>query len=142
MNTGTFAATVLLVFTVGCGSASQPSRPANFPQPEMDVRLAHSIFFGSGSSAPANIEIEVLNRASTPLVVRRVEVDSPGMIEYTLRRTVRDFRETIAPGQSKTMTVFAIADTMTSRPTETLTVRAVIEMQAEGKTWREYVQVR
>lgn len=141
MRTPTLAA-VLLVFVVACGSGTQTQRPANFPQPELDVRLAHSVFFGSGSSAPATIEVEVMNRAATPLVVRRVEVDSPGMIEYAIRRTVRDFRETINPGQSKTLTVFATADTRVARPNETLTIRAIIELQAEGKTWREYVQIR
>jgi hypothetical protein len=133
---------LLFLFAVACGSGSQPQRPANFPAPELDVRLAHEVFFGSSSSAPANIDIEVKNRATTPLVVRRVEVDSPGMVEYAIRHAVRDFRQTVNPGESKTMTVFATAETSVRRPTERLTIRAVIEMEAQGKIWREYVQVR
>lgn len=136
-------ALVLVLFAAACGSSNtQPQRPANFVAPDLDVRLSHPVFFGSSSSAPANIEVEVMNRAATPLVIRRVEVDSPGMIEYAIRRTVRDFRQTVNPGETKLVTVFAMADTTTSRPTEPLTIRAVIELQAEGKIWREYVQLR
>lgn len=136
-------ALVLVLFAVACGSSnSQPQRPANFRAPELDVRLSNPVFFGSSSSAPANIDVEVTNRATTPLVIRRVEVDSPGMIEYAIRRTARDFRQTVNPGETKVVTVFTTAYTTTSRPTETLTIRAIIELQAEGKTWREYVQVR
>jgi hypothetical protein len=140
MKTRALAA-VLFLFAVACGS-NQPQRPANFTPPDLDVRLAHEVFFGSGTTAPANIDVEVTNRATTPLVVRRVEVDSPGMVEYAIRHAVRDFRQTVNPGESKVLTVFATAETAVRRPTERLTIRAVIELEAQGKTWREYVQVR
>lgn len=129
---------LMFVAIAGCSHMQSTSRPATIPQPELAAGLTHSIFFGSSSTAPATIEVAVGNRASVPITVRRVEVDSPGMGEYTLIRTVRDFREEIPPGQMKKLTVFATAQTAVRRPTEPLTIRAIIEFEAAGGArWRE-----
>ena len=69
--------------------------------------------------------------------------NSPGMGEYTLLRVTRQFHEVIKPGESKTLTVFATAQTTVRRPTEPLTIRAVIEFEAEGNArWREILMAR
>lgn len=134
---------LLLVMLVALGCASQRSgRPATIAQPDMDARLAAPLFFGSSDQAPATIELVVLNRANKPIVVRRVEVDSPGMAEYTLLRNVRDFRETIAPGATQSFTIFATAVTTRRRPTEPLTIRAIVELEADGTRWREILIAR
>lgn len=137
-----FLIAALVLLAAACGSGGGSQRPPNVPQPVIDVRLAHPIFFGSQSSAPANIEVTVTNRASVPITVRRIEVDSPGMAQYTLRHTIRQFRDTVQPGESKDLTVFATAVTSTSRPTEPLSIRAIFEFELEGKFWREIVLAR
>ena len=137
------AVAVVALFAAACGSgASASRRPAHIPQPAIDVRLTHPIFFGSQSSAPATIEVLVENRGPVPITVRRVEVDSPGMAQYTLRRAMRQFRETVPPGGTKALTVFATAVTSTSRPTEPLSMRAILEFEVDGKYWREIVLAR
>ena len=134
---------LLLLTALGCSHVKNTSRPSTIPQPDLNARLAHSIFFGSSSTAPATVDVFVGNRATVPITVRRIEVDSPGMGEYALIRTTRAFREVIAPGQSKTLTVFATAETTVRRPTEPLTIRAVIEFEAEGQArWREILMAR
>jgi hypothetical protein len=133
---------ILLLLSFACGSSSN-QRPATVPQPDFDAGLVNPLFFGSGTSAPATIEVRIHNRAKVPIVVRRIELDSPGMGQYTLIRIVREFRETVGPGETKAVTVFATAIARTTRnPTEPLTIRAIIEMQAEGKSWREMVLIR
>ena len=79
------------VFAVGCGSAGS-ARPANIAAPEIRAGLAGTVFFGSGTSAPANIDVSVTNRATVPIVLRRLEVDSPGLGTYGLIRTTRTVR--------------------------------------------------
>jgi hypothetical protein len=135
---------LLLLTILGCSQVTKTSRPATIPQPDLDAGLAHSVFFGSSSTAPATVDVFVGNRASVPITVRRIEIDSPGMGEYTLLHTVREFRETIPAGQSKTLTVFATAQTTVRRPTEPLLIRAVIEFEAgEGPSrWREVLMAR
>ena len=134
---------LLLLTTLGCSQVKNTTRPSTIPQPELNARLAHSIFFGSSSTAPATVDVFVANRASVPITVRRIEVDSPGMGEYTLLRVTRQFHEVIKPGESKTLTVFATAQTTVRRPTEPLTIRAVIEFEAEGNArWREILMAR
>jgi len=132
---------VLLVIACGSGGGGSP-RPATIPKPDLQVALAHEIFFGSGSTAPATIDVTVLNRASVPIMVRRVELSSPGMTQFEIYPIARDFRDTIQPGETKTVSVFATAETTVRRPTEPLTLRAVVDFEAEGKRWREMVITR
>ncbi|HEV7239121.1 MAG TPA: hypothetical protein VGQ36_07760 [Thermoanaerobaculia bacterium] len=132
---------ILLLLTLAC--ASTPSqRPANVPQPNIDAELLSPLFFGSGNSAPATIEVRVTNRGNVPIVVRRIELDSPGMVQYTLRRYMREHNETVGPGETKPITVFATAVTTVSRPTEPLAMRAIVHFRAEGKSWREILITR
>jgi hypothetical protein len=134
---------ILLLLTLACAS-TQSKRPANIPQPDMDVRMVNPLFFGSGNEAHATIEVVVKNRAAVPIIVRRIELDSPGMGQYTLLRSVRDYRETIAAGETKSLTTFATAIAQTTRqPTEPLALRAIVEFVApEGTVWREILMLR
>jgi hypothetical protein len=134
-------AIVVSLFTLACGSAGS-SRPANIAAPEVRAGLAGTVFFGSGRTAPANIDVEVTNQASVPIVVRRVEVDSPGMATYGLIRTTRDFRETVGPGETKRVTVFATAVTNVRNPSEPLTIRVLTDFEAGKDRWREITITR
>ena len=128
-----------LVFVVAaCGTGGSP-RPAGIAEPGLRVQLAHDVFFGSGSTAPATIDVTVQNRATVPITLRRVEVSSPSMVSYGIYTTFRDFREVIEPGATKTVPVFATAVTNVRNPTEPLTIRAIIDLEADGKVWREMV---
>src|SRR5688572_29315783 len=129
-----------LLVVLACASGGS-SRPKNIPQPAIELGMPHDIFFGSGNTAPATIEVRVLNRATVPIRIRRIEVESPGMMQYGIQRTVRDFGETIPPGESKSVSVFATAITTVRRPTEPLTLRAVVDFEAPGGVrWREFVR--
>jgi len=132
---------LIILLLIACGSGSS-GRPATVAKPDMRAELAHDVFFGSGSTAPATIDITVLNRATVPITLRRVEVSSPGMAEYGIHSTSRDFRETIQPGETKSVAVFATAETTVRNPTEPLTIRAVVDFEVEGKIWREITTTR
>jgi hypothetical protein len=77
-------------------------------------------------------------------VLRRIEIDSPGMAEYALARHIRQFNERIEAGSSKTVHLFATARTNLSRftPTEPLSVRVVAEFEANGKRFQEVYLLR
>jgi len=135
------AAALLLFLAAACGSA-RSMRPSTIPRPDLDVTLINELFFGSRSEAPATIEVRVGNRSSLPIVLRRVELSSPGMVEYEIVPTIREFRETIPPGESKAITLFATARTTTSRPAEPLSLRAVLDFEGGGAVWRELVLAR
>ena len=133
---------VLLLLTLACASA-QSTRPASIPQPDLDAHLVSPLFFGSGTSAAATIAVIARNRGPVPITVRRIEVDSPGMGQYTLGRAVRDYRDTLAPGEEKEMTVFATAYAQTTRrPTEPLQLRVIVEFEAGESRWREVLLAR
>ena len=129
---------VVLFLAMAC-SSGQSARPANVPQPGLRVEPTHDIFFGSGSTAPVTIDVTVLNRAAIPIELRRVELSSPGMAQYAIYSTFRDFHETLQPGEEKSVPIFATAVTTVRNPTEPLTIRAVLDFQAQGKVWREMV---
>ena len=125
-----------VLFALACGSTAS-SRPAGITAPEVRSDLAGTIFFGSGNTAPANIDVTVTNTASVPIVLLRVEVDSPGMSTYGIRRTVRQVRENLAPGETKRVTVFATAITEVRNPSEPLTIRTIADFEAGKDRWRE-----
>jgi hypothetical protein len=124
-------------------TSTKTTRPESIPQPEIHARLLHRLFFGSGDTAPATIEVRVTNPSKVPLMVRRIEIESPGMRQYTLDRGVRDFRETIPPGEWKALTVFTRATALTTRtPEEPLMIRAIVELAAGEVVWREVIMMR
>ena len=134
---------ILLLLVAACAS-NRSNRPANIPQPDLGARLVNPLFFGSGVDANATIEVGVRNRAKVPITVRRIELDSPGMGQYTILRSVRDYREIIPPGGEKAITTFATARAQTTRlPSEPLALRVIIEFEAErGQVWREILMLR
>ncbi|MGN6184667.1 MAG: hypothetical protein ACTHQM_13545 [Thermoanaerobaculia bacterium] len=139
-----FSSLVVVVLTAAlfaCGS-SKTSRPADIPQPDIDARLAHEIFFGSQDNAPATINVYIRNRANVPIHVRRMEIDSPGMAQYTILRNNRYYNEVVNAGEEKVIGQVVTVVTTTSRPTEPLQIRAIVEFEAGGTRWREIVMAR
>ena len=134
---------LLLLAFAGCAS-NAAKRPANIPQPDLGARLVNPLFFGSGTEAAATIEVSIRNRATVPIIVRRIEMASPGMGQYTIIAGPRDYRETIAPGEEKVLTSFATAVAQTTtRPTEPLSLRVIVEFgTSDGAVWREILLLR
>lgn len=133
---------ILLLLSLACASTPL-QRPASMPQPGIDAGLVNPLFFGSGTTAPATIDVHVTNRGKVPITVRRLELDSPGMSQYTIARFARIYREVVPPGETKAITAFATAIAQTTRrPTEPLTIRAIVELESEGAVWREIVILR
>lgn len=127
---------ISVLFTVACGSTGS-GRPANIAAPDVHAELNGSVFFGSGTTAPANIDVTVTNRSAVPIVLRRIEVDSPGMGTYGIVRTARTVRENIGPGETKSVTVFATAVTTVRNPSEPLTLRVIADFESGKDRWRE-----
>ena len=127
---------ISVLFAVACGSGGS-GRPPNIAAPDVRAELNGSVFFGSGTTAPANIDVTVTNLATVPIVLRRIEVDSPGMGTYGIVRTTRTVRENIAPGETKSVTVFATAVTTVRNPSEPLTLRVIADFESGKDRWRE-----
>lgn len=132
------------LFSIGCivvaaACASSATRPPNVNQADVDIRPAGSLFFGSGTTAPLNLDVTVTNRASVPIKVRSIRISSPGMVQYAIRPTEKIVSTTLAPGQSRTFAVNTTAVAGSSRlsPTEPLSLRADIDFEADGRSYRE-----
>ncbi|HEV7923397.1 MAG TPA: hypothetical protein VGR02_21650 [Thermoanaerobaculia bacterium] len=144
MRTRLLPSLFLIAIAAACSSSSNSAdRPAGLARPEIGVRsTAASIFFGSGATAPVPLEVIVANNASVPLRVRRIQIESPGMAEYSLYPVTRMFNEEVGPGQTKTFNIVATAYTNISRlnPTEPLQVRATVEFEGPDQhRFREIV---
>ena len=108
----------------------------------MDAELVNEVFFGSGSSAPATLEVQITNKAPVPITLRRIELDSPSMTEWGFPRQAREYREAVEPGVEKKITFFATAQTITRQRNEPLSYRLQIYFEsAEGHQWREIVNL-
>jgi len=138
--------TIVFLLAVACGSGGggtsvSNKRPESIARPDINVDLASSIFWGSQASVPVTVDVTVTNRADQPITVRRVEVSSLNMTQYRIRTGVRDFRDTIAPGETKVLPVTSTADRIVNRPSEPLNLRAVLEIEAAGARWREIISI-
>jgi hypothetical protein len=126
-----------LLFLAGCASTSA-DRPADIAQPEIRVRQAGPIFLSQGTT-PVSIDVEITNRANAPLVIREVEIASPDSAQYSIARARRLINETVAPGETKKVTVTstAVAENLGVPVGEPLSVRAFVRFEANGKSFRE-----
>jgi hypothetical protein len=136
---GTTATGLRVAFLLLFACASGGQRPAGIAAPQIDGYQVGIIFFGSGNTSPVTIEVDITNRAARPIVLRRIDIASPGMSSYTLVRATRDFRETIEPGARKTIPMHATAVTSVASPSEPLSVQIFVEFEADGTRWREVV---
>lgn len=137
----TLAAALLVLAACGTGSTGTTGRPQNIPRPDIHVELANNIFWGSSSTANVNVDVIVTNRADQPITVRRVEVSSPNTTQYRLRTGLRDFKDIVAPGETKTLPITTLAERFVQRPSDPLTLRAIVDIEAAGSRWREIVTV-
>ncbi len=127
----------LIAFAAACASA--PQRPASVAAPEMEISLANPIFFGSGSSAPAQLDVAVTNRATVPLRVVRLRIESSGMSQYAIAPYERNYSHTIPPGETRVINVpaMAYARNAGSRPVEPLSLRIFGDFEAGTARFRE-----
>ena len=127
---------LVVLLAVACGSTGS-GRPATISAPDLRAVLNGTVFYGSGTTAPVNIDVIVTNTATVPIILRRVEIDSPGMATHGVIRTARTMRETIAPGETKSVTIFATAVTTVRNPSEPLHVRVIADFENGKDRWRE-----
>lgn len=128
----------IVVLAAACSSAGPPMSTSG-GRAGVAVTLASPVFFGSGTTAPANLEVLVENRAGVAIVVRNISIQSSGMLSWGIYPTQRMFNETVNPGEAKAFPMFATAGARTSRmtPNEPLTVRAVVQFDAGKERFQE-----
>lgn len=142
MRIRSFLLLTLLAFVISCASSNTAQRPGHITPPQINSELANEIYFGGGSTAPATLDVTVKNTSSEPITVRRIEVDSPDMVEWGLVRQSRSYKETIEPGATKAINFFGTAQTIAAARNEPLTFRTTVEFESAGGVhWREQVTI-
>lgn len=134
---------LLLALAAACGT-NTAQRPANVPPADLEAEVVNDIFFGSGTEAPATLEVRVKNNAEQPITVRRIEVESPGMAEWGLVRQARMFKEEIGPGETKPITFFGTARTLAARRNEPLSFQVKVELETGPEPparWQQILRV-
>lgn len=139
--------TLLLSFSVlgmACAGGGGDLRPADIAAPQITLRQPGSIFFGNEGVTAVSIDVEVANRAAVPVTVREISVTSFAMTDYHLRPTTRTVNVVVPAGESRTVGVVATAESRVPRShsQEPLSVRAVVRMEANGRSFREVVMQR
>lgn len=144
----TFSAILLAAVVSGCASTAvdTPAGPdlAGYVRPELQVRTSGSIFFGSGYTAPLSLNVDIMNQGPAAVVVRRIRIESPGMSQYRLDPATREFRQTINPGETITLSMSALARTGIDRlsTSEPLQLRALVEYELGDARRREVYSIQ
>ena len=113
------------------------------PEPDINIyqisRVAVGMEHDTGPVS-AQFAVEVKNKLTEPLSLRRVAVQSIGGGAYTLRPYSQAFNETIAPGETKRVSFWAPAvinvDTV-GGANGPVTLRASLEFEAGGKKFQK-----
>jgi hypothetical protein len=129
-----------VVLAAAC--ASGPKRPASVAAPAIEVRLEHNIFFGTSTTAPATVDVLLHNYANVPIMIRRASVTSPAMGQFSILTATHDFHEVIPPGGTGRVSIYTSATRTVDDPSEPLTLRATVELEAAGTRWRQIVTSR
>jgi len=115
------------------------------PGPEPDINIYQISRVAAGTEhdtgpVSAQFAVEVKNKLTEPLSLRRVAVQSIGGGAYTLRPYSQSFNETIAPGETKRVSFWAPAfvDMNTvGGANGPVTLRASLEFEAGGKKFQK-----
>lgn len=131
-----------LLFLIGCASTDQ--RPAAVTPPLIRLLQPGDIFFGNDASTATTIDVEIQNRANVPITVREVAISSFAMNDYRLLPTTRSVSVVVPPGETRTVGIVATLEAVSARSVslEPLSIRAVVRMEASGRSFREVVMQR
>lgn len=129
---------LLVLLAAGCGSSQQEFSTSG-GRAAVGVNLVSPVFFGSGTTAPANLDVIVENRSAAPIMVRSIRVESMAMAVWGIYPVQRIFRESVNPGEAKAFPLFATAVTGRARstPNEPLSVRAVVQFESGEERYQE-----
>lgn len=133
-----------IFLVVSCSSSTDPVQQSGDRLLLPRVVQHGSLFFGSSSSAPVNLDVDIWNGAGQNVRIRRIAVDTPGMAEYYLQNSSRAFDVELAPRESKGFPIFATAVSRVNRTmgTEPLQVRLMIDFEMAGESRREIFLVQ
>jgi hypothetical protein len=130
--------TALFLFAACATNSAAPG-----PEPDINIYQISRVAVGTEHDTgpvSAQFAVEVKNKLTEPLSLRRVAVQSIGGGAYTLRPYSQAFNETIAPGQTKRVSFWAPAvinvDTVAGA-NGPVTLRASLEFEAGGKKFQK-----
>jgi hypothetical protein len=128
-----------LLLAFGCATNSG----APGPEPEVTIMQVSRVAPGTEHDTgpvSAQFAVEVKNKMTEPLSLRRVGVQSIGGGSYTLPSYSQAFNETIAPGETKRVAFWApafISMNTVAGANGPVTLRAVLEFEAGGKKFQK-----
>lgn len=136
-------ALLLTLVSCGSGASSGGGRPATVERPEIHISMTGGqAYFGSGTSVPVTLDVEVTNRASVPITLREVEIASHGMVQWMVRQRRQQYKEVLGPGETRRVSIFTHAVSSTRYPQEPLSLRSFVHFEVDGKYFREIVFTR
>jgi len=113
------------------------------PEPDINIYPISRVAVGTEHDTgpvSAQFAVEVKNKLTEPLSLRRVAVQSIGGGAYTLRPYSQAFNETIAPGETKRVSFWApavVEMNTVGGANGPVTLRASLEFEAGGKKFQK-----
>jgi len=113
------------------------------PEPDINIYQISRVAVGTEHDTgpvSAQFAVEVKNKLTEPLNLRRVAVQSIGGGAYTLPSYSQAFNETIAPGETKRVSFWApafVSMNTVGGANGPVTLRASLEFEAGGKKFQK-----
>jgi hypothetical protein len=106
--------TAICLLLIGCSSAAPDSKKATAPVTEPEIKIIQlSSVSGAARyiTGPISVQyrLDVANRATDQITVKRVDVQSIGYGAYTLAPVSHPFEVVLKPGETKSMQLWAPA---------------------------------
>jgi len=133
-----FLTASLLILATACASQTATTNPG---RPELVLIQRNEIFFGSGTTAPITIGVQLKNVAAEPIVIRRIRLEPGLMTQYTVRPREELYNHALPPGDARSVEMVLMAVTQMDprrfRQSEPLALRARVDYEYQGKKYRE-----
>jgi hypothetical protein len=135
--------TVLTVITLLLAVACATNSAAPGPDPDIRIYQLSSVAVGTEhDTGPISTQfaVEVKNKMTEPLNLRRVLVQSIGGGSYSLPAYSQGFNETIAPGETKRVAFWApayVSINTVAGANGPVTLRASLEFEAAGRKFQK-----
>jgi hypothetical protein len=131
---------LLAALLIAAGCATNSAAPG--PDPEIRIYQLSLVAVGTEHDTgpiSTHFAVEVKNRMTEPLSLRRVSLQSIGGGSYTLPAYSQGFNETIAPGETKKVAFWApayVSMNTVAGANGPVTMRASLEFEAAGKKFQ------
>ena len=131
----------LVLLLAACASSpdGDETKTAAPDRPSVNILIRENLYIGRNDQAPVTVDVQVLNNAADPIMIRRIRVQSWAMASFSIGPGERYIREMVPAGGMKEIQIQTVATRLVSgrNLNEPLTLRAIVDYEIGGRQYHQ-----